>query len=73
MNENIENIATWANDQKIDLERMSINDNDMETNLDDIVTAIYWSSGTTEHPRGIPHNHRTKLTSYLQIYNFKNI
>ena len=54
---------------------MSINDNDMETNLDDIVTAIYWSSGTTEHPRGIPHKHRTKLIllTIHQFYNFKKI
>lgn len=63
-NETVENITTVVNDPKMDSKRMNINDDDMETNLDDIA-AIFWSSGTTGHPKGIRYTHRHFLLSVL--------
>merc|ERR1712168_181756 len=54
-NETVENISNIVNDPKMDLKQMNINDFDLETNCNsDDIAAIFWSSGTTGHPKGIP-------------------
>ena len=63
-NESVEDIDKIVNDTELDLKRKQVNDDDMETNLDDIA-AIFWSSGTTGLPKGIPYKHHNFLSSSL--------
>ena len=63
-NESAQDVTTIFNDPEMDLKRKLINDDDMETNLDDIA-AIFWSSGTTGLPKGITYKHRHFLQSTL--------